>query len=425
MLNFDAANESITFAVRQLNSAAAESFRVQAPDTAPNPPYSTDAMDVGVRTAETVAQEVQEKVQEMFRTAREAARAHVERELLERLVMPPGVEAQGLMQWLGEDDRLASMKRRWSDTCCLLDGTRVAHAIDEALLARTQVAREIDNAFVNQWDYSLTSFEDDTLTYFGAELYGVKLRLLEIQEGAESRLASSPPPLPPRHTPPPPPPPEDAESRRASSPPPPPLPLPPHPPPEQNSSQPEQMSQQPEQTSQQPERVSRQSEQSTTRISRMLTRMQNNSQCAFDITRMGSDYQLQAVFDGPPQTPYGGGRFVVSVSLSSEFPFAPPQIRFLTRVFHPNVSTSGVIWLDALGEYWQSIVGLGAADGAVKPSHSRVSNGTSAESVMVHLSLLVVYGGRGCVGARAGLAIHAKLLGGRQPTGRRARETQC
>lgn len=46
-------------------------------------------------------------------------------------------------------------------------------------------------------------------------------------------------------------------------------------------------------------------------------------------------------------TPYEGGVFRVDITLDDQYPFVPPKMRFLTRVWHPNVSSqSGAICLD-------------------------------------------------------------------------------
>jgi ubiquitin-conjugating enzyme (huntingtin interacting protein 2) len=49
---------------------------------------------------------------------------------------------------------------------------------------------------------------------------------------------------------------------------------------------------------------------------------------------------------GPLDTPYEGGVFKVDIQLDNQYPFAPPKMKFITRVWHPNVSSaSGAICL--------------------------------------------------------------------------------
>mmetsp|Transcript_5172 Transcript_5172/g.7274 ORF Transcript_5172/g.7274 Transcript_5172/m.7274 type:complete len:166 (+) Transcript_5172:29-526(+) len=55
---------------------------------------------------------------------------------------------------------------------------------------------------------------------------------------------------------------------------------------------------------------------------------------------------------GPPGTPYEGGIFRVEMFLTDEYPMSPPKVRFLTRVYHPNIDKLGRTCLDILGYRW-------------------------------------------------------------------------
>jgi ubiquitin-conjugating enzyme (huntingtin interacting protein 2) len=61
--------------------------------------------------------------------------------------------------------------------------------------------------------------------------------------------------------------------------------------------------------------------------------------------------QLIGCVPGPKDTPYEGGVFKVDIQLDAQYPFAPPKMKFMTRVWHPNVSSqSGAICLG--GQQW-------------------------------------------------------------------------
>jgi ubiquitin-conjugating enzyme (huntingtin interacting protein 2) len=67
-------------------------------------------------------------------------------------------------------------------------------------------------------------------------------------------------------------------------------------------------------------------------------------------------------FTGPPDTPYDGGKYDVDIRITAEYPFKPPEMRFVTRIWHPNVSSqTGAICLDTLGQQWSPVLTLKSA----------------------------------------------------------------
>ena len=59
-------------------------------------------------------------------------------------------------------------------------------------------------------------------------------------------------------------------------------------------------------------------------------------------------FHLQAVLNGPPDSPYEGGRFSVEIKIPERYPFEPPNLRFLTKIYHPNIDETGRICLSAI-----------------------------------------------------------------------------
>eukprot|EP00761_Pharyngomonas_kirbyi_P002630 gb/GECH01002634.1/.p1 GENE.gb/GECH01002634.1/~~gb/GECH01002634.1/.p1 ORF type:complete len:227 (+),score=92.07 gb/GECH01002634.1/:1-681(+) len=58
--------------------------------------------------------------------------------------------------------------------------------------------------------------------------------------------------------------------------------------------------------------------------------------------------QLEAKIQGPENTPYEGGTFKVEINIPERYPIDPPNMRFITPIYHPNIDNAGRICLDIL-----------------------------------------------------------------------------
>ena len=63
-------------------------------------------------------------------------------------------------------------------------------------------------------------------------------------------------------------------------------------------------------------------------------------------------FEWQAMILGPIGTPYEGGIFNLNISIPSNYPFKPPIVIFKTKIYHPNINSSGSICLDILKTQW-------------------------------------------------------------------------
>ncbi|KAG2193625.1 hypothetical protein INT47_007457 [Mucor saturninus] len=74
---------------------------------------------------------------------------------------------------------------------------------------------------------------------------------------------------------------------------------------------------------------------------------------------------LEAYIQGPPDSPYEAGLFKLSIQIPDRYPFQPPQIKFITTIYHPNIDDTGRICADILktGEkgQWKPAINLGTA----------------------------------------------------------------
>ncbi|KAF9465718.1 ubiquitin-conjugating enzyme/RWD-like protein [Collybia nuda] len=72
-----------------------------------------------------------------------------------------------------------------------------------------------------------------------------------------------------------------------------------------------------------------------------------------------SPFHLKGSFPGPEGTPYQGGHFEVDIVIPESYPFQPVKMKFITKVYHPNVSSaSGAICLDILKDAWSPVLTL-------------------------------------------------------------------
>eukprot|EP00732_Lithocolla_globosa_P004289 Lithocolla_globosa_v1_NODE_3895_length_1556_cov_496.840107.p1 type:complete len:151 gc:universal NODE_3895_length_1556_cov_496.840107:964-1416(+) len=68
---------------------------------------------------------------------------------------------------------------------------------------------------------------------------------------------------------------------------------------------------------------------------------------------VGDDlFHWQATIIGPPDSPYQGGVFFLSINFPTDYPFKPPKLNFTTRIYHPNINSNGSICLDILRDQW-------------------------------------------------------------------------
>jgi len=89
------------------------------------------------------------------------------------------------------------------------------------------------------------------------------------------------------------------------------------------------------------------------RLKNELIELQNNppTNCSAGIIE-DDIYNWQATILGPEGSPYEGGIFYLQILFSTEYPFKPPKISFITKIYHCNINSNGNICLDILKDKW-------------------------------------------------------------------------
>jgi len=89
------------------------------------------------------------------------------------------------------------------------------------------------------------------------------------------------------------------------------------------------------------------------RIQKELQEIQRDPPANCSAGPEGDDlYEWQASIMGPKDSPYEGGLFWLKINFPKDYPFKPPKMIFLTKLYHPNIAPSGSICIDILKDQW-------------------------------------------------------------------------
>ncbi|KAN0105594.1 Ubiquitin-conjugating enzyme/RWD-like protein [Russula decolorans] len=96
------------------------------------------------------------------------------------------------------------------------------------------------------------------------------------------------------------------------------------------------------------------------RVNKEIADCKNDKSSKINIDLIdNSPFHLRGSFDGPQDTPYQGGHFEIDIVIPDSYPFQPVKMKFITKVYHPNVSSaSGAICLDILKDAWSPVLTL-------------------------------------------------------------------
>lgn len=72
-----------------------------------------------------------------------------------------------------------------------------------------------------------------------------------------------------------------------------------------------------------------------------------------------SPFLWNATILGPEDTPWEGGIFPVEIRFSYQHPDSPPFAKFMTKMFHPNITEDGIPALDLIQTRWSVMTRVG------------------------------------------------------------------
>ncbi|CAH8484203.1 unnamed protein product [Heterobilharzia americana] len=91
-----------------------------------------------------------------------------------------------------------------------------------------------------------------------------------------------------------------------------------------------------------------------------------------------------AIILGPDGTAFADGIFRLTMEFTESYPNVPPIVRFISKMFHPNVYSDGSICLDILQNMWSPSYNIGAILTSLQsllgdPNPNSPANTTAAE----------------------------------------------
>lgn len=69
-------------------------------------------------------------------------------------------------------------------------------------------------------------------------------------------------------------------------------------------------------------------------------------------------YEWEATIIGPTNSPYAAGIFNLKINFTDKYPFKPPRVKFITKIYHPNIDSVGNICLDILNVNWSPVISV-------------------------------------------------------------------
>lgn len=97
-----------------------------------------------------------------------------------------------------------------------------------------------------------------------------------------------------------------------------------------------------------------------------------------------------AVIFGPHDTPFEDGTFKLTIEFTEEYPNKPPTVRFVSKMFHPNVYADGGICLDILQNRWSPTYDVSAILTSIQVIQMEFFCDSQTFATRKHLPILII-----------------------------------
>ncbi len=81
------------------------------------------------------------------------------------------------------------------------------------------------------------------------------------------------------------------------------------------------------------------------------------ARCTAEPKSQSDFFTWKAIIEGPPDTPYAGGKFNLEFIFPMDYPFKPPQVKMITKCYHPNIRDTHIC-VDILQSAWSPALGV-------------------------------------------------------------------
>ena len=93
------------------------------------------------------------------------------------------------------------------------------------------------------------------------------------------------------------------------------------------------------------------------RVTRELLDLRNDPPMNCSAGPEGDDmFRWEGLIIGPEDSPYAGGVFKLRILFPLDYPFKCPTVTFITKIYHPNINSAGIICLDILKNQWSPVL---------------------------------------------------------------------